>query len=313
MKNLRLLATTHVDGHGMRMSKEALDQAAAQINGPIVPGMGIEHDITLPPIGKLVKAEVRQLPDGEFGVFGEYLLYDPENTKEILLPNGETAYVDTWTDTRPFADKHEEIPSEIEYAYDPTNFQTENEMEKFQEELREEGPNQQELLLRKSLISDPEFIIKLSQHGVEFLIAHQLLKKVGKQITEDLSNDIGKLYSSIRNAAFKYGKYCIPKNRPITYVLIIPGAPTKEFVVRTTDAATLSEAIHHDKLASALEEADRMHETVGAQKIQFLLAQDGNWKFNYMLTTTGSVVGTKDAVNRRGKAVELLLEQSRNK
>ncbi|WP_019912427.1 hypothetical protein [Paenibacillus sp. HW567] len=307
----RLLATTHVDRHGMVMSKEALDQTAAQINGPVAVGIGIEHDITLPPIGKLVKSEVRQLPDGEYGVYGEYLLYDPNETKKISLPNGESAIVDTWADKRPFVDKYEETPSEIHYSFDPTNFESKEAIAIFQQELQEDGPYQQDMLIRKSLIPDPELIIKLSQNAVEFLIAHQLLKKVGQQLAADTSEDIAKIYKSIRNAAIKYAKYCIPKNRPIAYVLVIPGTPAKEFVIKTADPANVSEAIQLEKLSSAIDEAERLHEALDAQKIQFLLTEDGEWKFNYMLTTSGSVVGTEDAITRRGKAVQLLYEQGR--
>ncbi|MFM9328998.1 hypothetical protein [Paenibacillus mesotrionivorans] len=310
MKNERLLATTHVDGHGMQMSKEVLDQAAAQINGPIVPGMGIEHDITIPPIGKFVKAEVRQLPDGEYGVYGEFLLFDPEMTQKIALPDGEAAFVDVWADKRPFADKHEEIPEEIVYSFDPTNFESQAEMLKFQKELEDDGPNLQEMLIRKSLIPDPEFIVKLSKHAVEFLIAHQLLKKVGQQLASDTSNDIAKLYATIRNAAIKYGKYCIPKNRPITYVFVIPGTPTIEFVIRTANSATVSKAIHNEKISSAIDDANRLHEAITAQKIQFILNEDEKWTFNYMLTSTGSVVGSEDAVARREKAVQILFRQN---
>ncbi|MDR7076587.1 hypothetical protein J2Y03_001590 [Neobacillus niacini] len=111
MEKKQLLSSTHVDRHGMRMSKTALDRAAEQINGPFVVGMGIEHDVLLPPIGKIVKASVEKLPDGEYGLFGEYKLFNLVKTKEITLPNGEQAIIDTWEDERPFADRHEEIPS----------------------------------------------------------------------------------------------------------------------------------------------------------------------------------------------------------
>ncbi|OEI75653.1 hypothetical protein BG616_16205 [Bacillus subtilis] len=312
MRREQILSSTHVDKHGMRMSKKALENAAEQINGPFVPGMGVEHDILIPPIGKFIKAYVKQLPDGEYGLFGEYLLFNPEDSREIMLPNGEKAMLDTWEDERPFTDRHKEIPSSIQISFDSVNFESDEEAQAFQQELEEEGSFEYQMMVRKSWIPDPELIIKLSEDAVKFLIAHKLLHTAGKKLVDDLSNDFSNLYTTIRNAAIKYARYCVPKNRPITYLIVVPGTPAIEFVIRTTNPEKISEAINSIRF-TALEEAEQLHNSFGAQKIQFLLKEDGNWGFNYLLTNSGKVVGTQDAISRREKAVEIVYQQHLNK
>lgn len=313
MRREQLLSTTHVDKHGMRMSKEALDNAAEQINGPFVPGMGIEHDILIPPIGKIVKASVKQLTDGEYGLFGEFLLFNSEDSVEITLPNGENAMLDTWDDERPFADRHQEIPSLIQLSFDSANFISEEEAKAFQKDVEEEGFFEYQMMVRKSWIPDPELLIKLSEDAVKFLIAKKLLDTAGKKLVDDVSNDFANIYTTIRNLGIKYARYCVPKNRPITYIIVIPGTTAIEFVVRTSNPEEISQAIDTVKFSAAIEEAELLHNSFDAQKIQFLLKENGNWGFNYLLTNSGKVVGTEEAINGREKAVKILYQQRLNK
>lgn len=49
-------ATTHIDKHNCRMTKEALEDFAKDINeGKYAPGVGIEHDPSIMPIGKVIE------------------------------------------------------------------------------------------------------------------------------------------------------------------------------------------------------------------------------------------------------------------
>lgn len=305
IKKHNLLRTSHVDAHGLRTPKNVLEDMAKQINGPVVPGMKIEHDITLPPLGKWIRATVKRLPDGEYGLFGDCLVFERDNTRRVTLPNGETAMIDTWQDERPFADEHVEIPDEIKYSFDYTNFESDADVDTLLSELREERPAMHDMLLRKSFISDPEFIISLSEKAINYLLAHAAIKTAGKVIGEKLANDLASLFTTLQNAAIKYAKYCIPKNRPITYVLVKPGTPSIEFVIRTINPQDLSTGL--EKITDTLVQAEKLQEFLNAQKIQYKMNDEGNWSFNYCTTTDGKVVGSRDAVRNRAKAVEMKL------
>lgn len=63
------LATSHLDRHRERFTKEALESMVRQSNEKIIP-LGIEHDPRIPPQGRILEANLVQLPDGEFAVEG---------------------------------------------------------------------------------------------------------------------------------------------------------------------------------------------------------------------------------------------------
>lgn len=50
MKRKAIAASTHINRHNTKISLEALESAADQINnGTEVPIIGLDHDITIPP------------------------------------------------------------------------------------------------------------------------------------------------------------------------------------------------------------------------------------------------------------------------
>jgi len=61
-----------------------------------------------------------------------------------------------------------------------------------------------------------------------------------------------------------------------------------------------------DRLKEALSNAGHLQETFGAARIQYLLNNNGEWEFNYLLTANGAVIGTEKSFDRRTKRIELL-------
>ena len=309
MKITQVMATTHLDRHNQRFSIEALEVMVNQINDSSALGMTIEHDLTIPFFGKVTKAYLKQLPDGEYGVFGEFILFNQEEAQEVTLPTGKKVIIDTWNDDRPFLIQKNEIPSSIEISFDLINFKSNDDIKIFQSEVPKELSFNSRTIVRKSFIPDPQLIINLSENAIQLLIAQKLLTTVGKRITDDVSNDIANLYSTLRTMAIKYSKRCIPKNRPVTYIFVISKTPIIEFVLKTENPSIIAEATK--KMSDHFDEAEQLHQLFDSQKIQFLFMENGTWEFNYLLTTSGKVVGSQDAVSRREKAKEVFLEQNK--
>jgi hypothetical protein len=71
-----IFATTHVDRHGDKLTHEALLGVVEQIRQGCVPMM-FNHDPRVPPIGRLVDAEVRELDDGEFALVSISEVFEP--------------------------------------------------------------------------------------------------------------------------------------------------------------------------------------------------------------------------------------------
>jgi hypothetical protein len=64
-----VFATSHVDRHHEKITVEALRSFAAMTNSTYIPVL-IEHDPRVPPQGRVISAELRQLEDGEYAVVG---------------------------------------------------------------------------------------------------------------------------------------------------------------------------------------------------------------------------------------------------
>ncbi|MEM6641830.1 MAG: hypothetical protein AAF616_02525 [Bacteroidota bacterium] len=82
-----VLSTTHFDRHGEMMTKEALEMGAETINSGRRPRIGVEHDMTLPPLGRISNAEVIQGEDGEYYLVAYQEFFD--SAEEIKLDDGE--------------------------------------------------------------------------------------------------------------------------------------------------------------------------------------------------------------------------------
>jgi hypothetical protein len=71
-----IASTTHIDAHGERMAKQALDGAAEQIRSRFIPFL-VDHDPNQQ-IGVLIYGQVEQLEDGEFALFVVFGIFDDE-------------------------------------------------------------------------------------------------------------------------------------------------------------------------------------------------------------------------------------------
>jgi len=79
-----------------------------------------------------------------------------------------------------------------------------------------------------------------------------------------------------------------------------------EFIARSSNAQHVIAAMVLDRLQEALSSAGDLRETLRAEKIQYLLSDNGEWEFNYLLTDNGAVIGTEKSFDRRTTRIELL-------
>jgi len=311
MKLKGVIATTHTDRHNMRMSKEALDSAVDQIKGNFAPLVGLEHDVTLPPLGKVMDAYVEPTEDGEFQLVAVSEVF--EESKEIVLPDGSLAWIqESKNDRRPFKGVDTGAPNKLEISIDPVNFQTKEDSEKFVSELRVFGEFKSSTHLRKALISDPQLIITFTNSIITYLIGQKVIEKVGDKILEPVLADVGKIYPLIKNAITGIIRYAIPKNRPVTYIFVAPGLPTIEFVARTNNPDVVISAILQQKLEEPFSKAQELYRSLQAVKVQFLLDSDDHWNFNYLLTDKGAVIGSTESHFKRARILELMAKEDGN-
>jgi hypothetical protein len=308
MKIQGIMATTHIDRHNMKFTKEALESGAAQINGPRKPKVGVEHDNTVPPLGKILEGWVEPTEDGEFRLVKVAELF--EGFKATTLSEGTTLLKqECETDRSPFLLNDELQSDQFVLAYDRINFGSEEKLNAFVQEIKSTTDTtfEEAEFFRKSVIPDPEIIIRLSKLLVQYLIAKNILDKAGDKIIELGLQEITKFYSFVRSSVITALKYAIPKNRPITYIFELPGRPFIEFVARSNDSNAVLSALIEENLIEALSRAKELNALFHAEKIQFLLNEKGEWEFNYLLTDTGAVIGTERSFARRERRVQLML------
>jgi len=305
-----IIATTHIDAHNQRFAKEALEQMAIDVNTGNKPPLTLMHDVTIPPLGKMLSAVVERREDGEYQLVVESEIFEHITWTEIngtKLAKGESI-----ANRKPFVDKYKETSSEqFTVAVDVMNFESYERLQSFMDELKEESPVDfvESNFGRKSAIPDPEIIIGLAKTIVAFLLGKKLIDKIAENVVDEISSNIGddiaEFYTLTKTAIVSFVRSARPKNRPITYIFVLKGQPNIEFVARTTDSNLVLSAIHLEKMQGALEQARPTIEMLDAMTAQFLLNDAGEWEFNYMLTKTGGVIGTEQSYKKRDEVFEI--------
>lgn len=310
MNKIRLtMASTRLDRHYCMIAKSALEQEAERIQNGKRVLFTIEHDRTVPPIGKIINAWVEEVENGEFELIGEVEIFDkmssrPLSDGSILLRQ------ESEVDASPFANPYDFIPDGLHLSYDFVNFEK-GDFEKFLDEVREESNSRFDTSLfgRKSYIPDPELIISLVGAAGLSVGAGIVLKKVAEKALEKVSDQIGddvaKIYSFIRATVIAAFKYAIPKNRPHTFVFLISKTPLVECIAVSNDPAAVLSAAKIEVFESMIQDASSLVELFEADRVQYLLNEEGQWEINYLLTKKGEVIGTEKSFSRQTKKFEL--------
>lgn len=302
-----IVATTHIDRQFTQISKGALEDAADQVNRGSRPMLTVEHDPTLPPFGKGVKASVEQRDDGHHQLVVEHEVFD-----EVLwtdLTDGSKLFrQESATDKLPFSDRYSDLPNDPFISFDPVNFGARSDSVAFIDDIKRGSTVEFSVSSfgRKSLIPDPELLIGITKTIAGYLLAKTILEKTADKVLDLAADDIAKFYTFIRAAIMSAVRYMTPKGRPITYIFVLMADPRIEFIARSADPNLVMSAMTLDRLESALSQASSYRSTLGAVRIQYLLNINGEWEFNYLLTGTGAVIGTEKSLSRRAKAFELL-------
>lgn len=296
---------TAPDLHGRQVAPESLQPVADRINAGPCPRLTIEHDTSIPPLGKVLSARVATRQDGHRElIVVEEVFRDPV---AITLPDGRPGFLArSASDRRPF-NSHEPVRVTT-ISIDSVNFSSRDEREEFLHFLRQSSAEPFETIasLRQSYIPDPELVITVAEIAAAGIVGKRLVETAARVLEEKLRQDLATLYDLVKAAILGFAARAIPKNRPITYVLALPGKPCIELVAVTRSAELLLTALSPQRLAEVNECALNLHSSLPASTIQFLLDDHGAWRFNYLLCTNGDVVGTDAARKRQQRRLHLL-------
>jgi hypothetical protein len=171
------MTTTHVDKHNERMSVDALKGFVDLLNRQYTP-MGVEHDPRIPPVGRVISAQIEELPDGEFAVDGIAEFY--EEGQEIE-----------------FKDDGREIPIELPsegITISPDRSYLEPNDKELLQELKNLLKGEINPQVKKSI--EPISILIIAASFMAGGIAQGFLSKIGEDIWEKLKSKINELVNS---------------------------------------------------------------------------------------------------------------------
>ena len=304
-----IVATTKVDAHNTQITLEALEDAAESVNsGKYAPSVGVEHDPTIMPIGKVTRAYVAKIDDSDYGLYCEQDMF----SASPIIINGDTYIVQkSLIDDRPLSSAVLENNEKLLVQTDFVNFTSLDEAKLFFEELSKEYDIETGYFERKSLIPDPELIFQLMEKTVAALLVYlaskPIIEKVGNHIVDHALSELDSLYDFIKKAIIKAAKQFVPANRPVTYIFTGTHDFVIELVVQTANPNTVISAIKEDKLVGVINEIEKLKNHFASfSKIQLVYnLETENWEFNYIATETGEVIGTEKSYNRSVKKIEL--------
>ncbi|WAC12530.1 hypothetical protein [Dyadobacter pollutisoli] len=297
------MASTHVDSHGDMITREALEDLCVKINlGEKKIKMSVEHRRDFPPMGRLENAQVVE-KDGFHYLLVEMVSFpDPEQVTwnpKLMIQQFDDAFQ--------FIEVDDSQLSKIEVAFDTINFTPREQAFSFAEKIKEQSPDPIEVnfLSRKSDIPDPEIVFRFLEFQALYQFSKPILKKLGEAVADKAAEVMVEKSFETMKHLFKVLRdslrQMVPKNKPVSVIFDIPGKPHIELIAKTRYEGAIKKAFSKKRLDKVKSEITDLLTEVPISKIQFIMNSDSKWKFNYLITEKGQVIGTKESFEQRTK------------
>jgi hypothetical protein len=308
-----VMSSSHVDKHGTVMTKEALESALKFINGARKPRLGLEHNQTFPPLGRISNGEVIKGGDGAYYLVADQEYFD--TLESLTLPSGLELIRESFSgENFPFVECESKPREQIEILYDSVNFDSYQNGKDFIKELQDSSEiefNGSEIM-RKSEIPDPEIVFRLTEILV-FAIGLGL-RKIPEKLGEAIGDDLVKFYKLFTNAIKKSISELNPKNKPIHFIVELPIEKTiVDLVVTTRNPDVAIKAYKKDTIKKLKQEIEICITSLNAEKVQYFLNEENKWELNYLLTKDGKVIGTKKSFKKRDDFFQEMIKKQMDK
>lgn len=283
-----------------KFTKETLEDIVKDINESVYAiRVGIEHDSSIMPIGKILSGKMLKLEDGEYAVEIEQEIFEKPRIYTDAL-NKKWYITESCRDTRPFSDAQIEYVENIRISIDPVNF-SQNDYERLLDFYEKECLIDTECLMRKAVIPIPKIVITLMTGTFAVMTG----KKIAEKMAEHIADDVVKIYDLLKKVVLETVKYYKQDNRPVTYLVRESGTFLLELVVITEKPEILFEALSNEKMCQIENEIDGFINNfdIDIAKMQCIYdKEEHKWEVNYVSTKDGKVIGSEKCYK---KTVEL--------
>lgn len=313
----QIIASTHVDSQGDKLTKEALESTLPQLNGDRKPRIGLEHIRTFPPFGVITNGQILEGKDNEYYLTAMFKYFD--KSEYINLDNEKILVKEYFSkEEYPFVEcGNKDFVSQITVTTDHANFSSFNEINEIYEIAKKDSGSDFKgtLMGRKSQIPDPELIVTITEQIALLLgISIGVIKtKIPEKIGEAIGDDLVKFYKMISSLVIEFFKRAKPENRPKHFVINYPNKSCDiELVITTHKPDTVLSSINKEKL-SCVQTKIKQLQSLNPEKIQFIYNNEQEWEFNYLLSTDGSVIGKEKSFKERNELYNKILETQKNR
>lgn len=293
----QIIATSGVDRQNQSISIESLIEMTTYINeNNTAIRLGVGHDPTILPIGKIVSAKMTEIANGEFAIEAQIdeFLHD---FKKCVGPYKEVIYTgESKVDSRPFIQNGQDSNCILSFSFNPLCFQGDD-YNNVKSELESYGVQVEESI-QKAISPELQLIITSLGKLMILLITRKSIEK----ITDVISDDAIKIYDNLKKgiccwfSSFKDGRQKV-------IVLSAPEQPI-ELVVCSDNAELVMRAYEDlEKMeVSSMIQSYEAYLNEKIDKIQFLYtAESMTWKLNYLTTKSGKSIGTEHCYKRAVK------------
>lgn len=308
MLRKNIISGTGVDRQNQQILLPALMEYVDQLNNSdTVPRMGLNHDRTLLPIGKVISGELFSR-DGE--VLLEATIDDFIDEFEYCVgPNGEPLYKGKSTvDSRPFAEESAISDTQLMLKLNPIHF-LKDDFADVTEYLQSQCGVEVDTTIEKELVPVIQLVFIFAAGYLTKTLAPKVKEKTTEKLSDVISDDIVKGYESLKKAIVYVTKKITSVGKK-NYVFVEPEQPA-EFVVKAKNADEVM--IAFDKLKKfdyvSVVDCFKHYTDESLEKVQFCYdSVDGKWAMTYLTTKDGQVIGTeanyKKAVTMYKKVME---------
>lgn len=286
-----VMATTHIDRHGERFSKEALDHMA-QDSPEYARLVYWDHQTTLPPIGLVGTQSVERRQDGEYQLVVEAQLLASDQFQ--LLPVSGVKGVDmTWEQVKDIVEGVPPSPSgHLRVSYDPRNFDA-DEVAGVMEEINQLVHTEVHLYVRKAQL--PPAVIWIFVGFVGGQIASGFFSRLGELAAEKMVEVVGSFHDQLSERFARLLRRGKPWDTEPDVILglRIPGSDTLvEGAVENAEGQSLRTAF--EELPTLYAIATHLIERNSPDfflVMRFLLnPETRSWEINYLVTRKTSRV-----------------------
>ena len=299
------ISSSSKDLHGDTNSFDLLTKGVEIINGAKKMRMLINHRRDLPPIGYWDNAEL----DEENFVYLLKAEPIPYSKKEIIMSKS-TLIKESFDRpitfiARPFKDNQP-----LTLTIDKNNFKSWDEVKSITKTIIDETeqPIQVNHDIRKDFVPDPRLIVTLTTYySLIYPLIKPFLKKMGEKVAEDIAEDIYEkaktkikgFLKDIKKQITTIRQKALPQNKKLITIFEIPGTPYIELHAITDDADLIVKSLNEKKIFKIHQQLNELSKMVNISEVHFKLNEKGNWKFIYLITDDGAIIGTKDIITKR--------------